>query len=77
MGDRRVAYSIVVRKSEFQRPLGNPRNSWCDNIKMDLQEVLWGPGLDLSGSENIKVVGCCECVKELSGAINAKNFLSS
>ena len=42
MGDRRVAYSVVVRKSEFQRPLGIPWNGWFDNIKMDLQEVLWG-----------------------------------
>jgi hypothetical protein len=36
MGDRRVAYSVVVRKSEFQRPLGIPWNRWFDNIKMDL-----------------------------------------
>jgi len=27
-----------------------------------------GPGLDLSGSEKVQMVGCCECVKELSGA---------
>jgi hypothetical protein len=34
-----------------------------------------GPGLDLSGPEKVQVVDCCECVKELSGAINCKEFL--
>jgi len=28
-----------VGKSEGKRPLGRPRRSWEDNIKMDLQEV--------------------------------------
>jgi hypothetical protein len=40
MGDRRVVYSVLVRKSEFQRPLGSTGNGWFDNIIMDLQEVL-------------------------------------
>jgi hypothetical protein len=30
---------------EGNRPLGRPRCSWEDNIKMDLQEVRWG-GMD-------------------------------
>ena len=28
------------------RPLGKPRLTWEDNIKMDLQEMGWGLGLD-------------------------------
>ena len=30
---------ILVGKPEGRRPLGRPRRSWEDNIKMDLQEV--------------------------------------
>ena len=33
-------------KPEGKRPLGGPRRRWEDNIKMDLQEVEWGHGLD-------------------------------
>ena len=32
-------------KPEGKRPLGRPRHSWKDNIKMDLQEVGCG-GMD-------------------------------
>ena len=32
-------------KPEGKRPLGRPRRSWEDNIKMDLQEVAGG-GMD-------------------------------
>ena len=39
MGKRRGAYRILVGKPEGKRPLGRPRRSWEDNIKMDLQEV--------------------------------------
>jgi hypothetical protein len=31
----------VVGRPEGKRPLGRPRRSWEDNIKMDLQEVGW------------------------------------
>jgi hypothetical protein len=31
-----------VGKLEGKRPLGRPRRSWEDNIKMDLQEVVGG-----------------------------------
>jgi len=43
MGDRRAAYSFVLGKSEFQRPLESPGNTWFDNTEMDLQDVVWGP----------------------------------
>jgi len=40
-GDRRVAYRVLVERSEGRKPLGRLRRSWQDNIKMDLQEVVW------------------------------------
>jgi hypothetical protein len=42
MGERRGAYRDLVGKPEGSRPLGKPRRSWEDNIKMDLREVGWG-----------------------------------
>jgi hypothetical protein len=33
-------------KPEEKRSLGKPRRRWEDNIKMNLQEVGWGYGLD-------------------------------
>jgi len=39
VGERRGIYRVLVGKSEGKRPLGRPRHSWVDNIKMDLQEV--------------------------------------
>jgi hypothetical protein len=42
MGERRVAYRILVGRPLGRRPLGRPRHRWEDNIKMDLQEVRWG-----------------------------------
>jgi hypothetical protein len=35
-----------VEKPEGNRPLGRLRNKGEDNIKMDLEEVGWGCGLD-------------------------------
>jgi len=34
-----------VGKPEVKTPLGRPRLRWEDNIKMDLQEVIYG-GMD-------------------------------
>jgi hypothetical protein len=42
MGKTRNAYRILVGKPERKRPLGRPRRSWVDNIKMDLREIGWG-----------------------------------
>jgi hypothetical protein len=36
----------LVGKPEGRRPLGRSRHRWEDNIKMDLQEVRCGVGLD-------------------------------
>jgi hypothetical protein len=48
IGEKRNAYRLLVGKLEGKRPLGRPRRSWVDNIRMDLGEV--GRGLDWSGS---------------------------
>ena len=50
MGERRGVYRILVWKPKARRPLGRPRHRWEDNIKMYLQEVGWGYGLDRAGS---------------------------
>jgi len=34
MVDRRIAYRVLVRKPHVKEPLGRPRRSWKDNIKM-------------------------------------------
>ena len=39
MGRGREVYRVLVGKPEGKRPLGRPRRSWEDNIKMDLQVV--------------------------------------
>jgi hypothetical protein len=41
VGERGGVYRVVVGKPEGKRPLGRPRHRWEDNIKMDLQEVVW------------------------------------
>jgi len=35
-------YRVLVGKSERKRPLGRPRRTWEDNIKMYLQELVFG-----------------------------------
>jgi hypothetical protein len=38
MGTKRNIYRILVGKAEGKRPLGRPRHTWVNNIKMDLRE---------------------------------------
>ena len=45
MGERRVVYRILVRKTAGKIPLVNLRHRWEYNIKTDLQEVGCG-GVD-------------------------------
>jgi len=42
MGEVRGVYRVLVGKPEGKRPLGRPRCSWVDSIRMDLQEVGFG-----------------------------------
>jgi hypothetical protein len=46
MGDRRSAYRVLAARPEGKRPFGRPRCRWEDNVKMCLQEIGWGHGLD-------------------------------
>jgi hypothetical protein len=46
MGEKRGAYRLLVGRPEGRRPLGRCRRRWEDNIKMDLQELGPGHGLD-------------------------------
>jgi hypothetical protein len=39
------AYSILMGKSEKERPLGRPIRRWVNNIKLDLREIQWD-GMD-------------------------------
>jgi hypothetical protein len=45
IGDKRNSYRIFMGKPEGKRPLGRPRRSWEDNIRIDLREIWWG-GMD-------------------------------
>jgi hypothetical protein len=49
MGERRGIYRVLVGKPEGKRPLGQPRLTWEDNIKTDLQEVGYGVWTGSSG----------------------------
>jgi hypothetical protein len=41
MGGMRNAYKILVGKPERKRPLGRPRRTWEDNIKIYIGERGW------------------------------------
>jgi hypothetical protein len=42
MGEKRIAYRLLVGKPEGRKPQGRPRRRWVDNIRMDLREMEWG-----------------------------------
>jgi hypothetical protein len=46
MAEGRGVYRILVGEPEGKSPLGRPKRRWEDNIKIDLQEVGRGYGLD-------------------------------
>jgi hypothetical protein len=35
----RKVYKVLVRNPEGKRPLGRPRSSWEDGIRMDIREI--------------------------------------
>jgi hypothetical protein len=39
MEEKRNVYRLLVRKAEGKRPLGRPRHSWINNIKIYLLEI--------------------------------------
>jgi len=44
MEERRGVYRVLLGKPEGKRPLGKPRHTWEDNMKVDLQEMGWEVG---------------------------------
>jgi len=44
--DRRGAYRVLMRRPERKRPLGIPGHKLDAYIKVDIQEVEWGHGLN-------------------------------
>jgi hypothetical protein len=42
MEEGRGLYRVLVGKHEGKRPLGRLRHRWDNNIRMDLQEVVYG-----------------------------------
>jgi hypothetical protein len=42
MGEKRIAYRLLVGKPEGKRPLGRPRRRWVENVKQDPIELEWG-----------------------------------
>jgi hypothetical protein len=46
IGQRIVAHSTLVGKTDGKRLLGRHKRRWEDNTKMDLQEMGWGYGLN-------------------------------
>jgi hypothetical protein len=45
IGEKLNTYRILLERPEGKRPLGRPRSTRVDNIKMDLREIGWY-GLD-------------------------------
>jgi hypothetical protein len=62
--------------SEGKRPPIRPQRRWEDNIKIGLQDVRWGHGLDVSSSGQGQVAASYECGEEPSGSIKCGEFLN-
>jgi hypothetical protein len=45
MGEERKVYKVLMGKPEGKRPLGRPRRTWENEIRMDLREIGLG-GVD-------------------------------
>jgi hypothetical protein len=41
MGEKKIAYRVLVGKPEGKRRLGRTRRKWVVSIKIDLREIGW------------------------------------
>jgi hypothetical protein len=39
--ERRLIYSVLIGEPEGKRPRGRHRRRWKENIKNDLEEMVW------------------------------------
>jgi hypothetical protein len=78
MGKKRNSYRLLVGKSEGKRPLGRPRLTCVDNVKMDLREIGCGgmDWIDLAQDRDQWRV-LLNTVMNLQVPENAGKFLSS
>jgi hypothetical protein len=78
MGESKDVYGVLVRKPEGKRPLGRPRSTFEDNIKMDLQEVeCWGIGWSELAQDRDRWRTLVNAAMKLRVPQNAGNFLTS
>jgi hypothetical protein len=77
-GARKGAYRAVVGKRETNRPLGRPRHSWEDNIKVNFQYVGWRD-MDCTDldKERDRYKAFVNAVMNLRVPLNAGNFLTT
>jgi hypothetical protein len=74
MENRKGANRVLVRRPKGKRPLGRPRHTWEDNIKMGLLEAGWGWGA-WTGLIWLRIGhtgGSCECGNIPLGSIKCK-----
>jgi hypothetical protein len=78
MGEVRGAYNILVARPKGRRPLGRPRRTWEDNIKMDLREIGFGDvdWIHLAEDRD-RWRALVNTVMNLRVPLNAGNFLTS
>jgi hypothetical protein len=75
MGESRGVCRVVVGKPEGNRPLGRLRPRWEDNIKVNVQEVVWGnmDWIDLAQDRN-RWWALLNCCNEPSGSKKCVEF---
>jgi hypothetical protein len=67
MGEDRKVYRVLVGKPEGKRPLGRPRRSWEDGIRMDLGETASGDVEWIQLAQDRDMADCSECRDEPPG----------